>query len=138
MSVPRLSVAPEDVLQSVGPQHKGGTLEKEGEHLHLVRQQMDDIALKGRDLAGYLKLLPGVIDTGNREAPGWQNMLGLSINGLLIDVTGLPNQTVGIPGGQIVINEQQRSLGRTVVNALHVVVTGVADVTIGSATAGVQ
>ena len=44
-------------------------------------QQMEDLALKGRDFAGYLKLLPGVIDTGNREAPGWQNMLGLSING---------------------------------------------------------
>src|SRR5262249_46309709 len=47
----------------------------------IERQQMEDIALKGRDFAGYLKLLPGVIDTGNREAPGWQNMLGLSING---------------------------------------------------------
>jgi Carboxypeptidase regulatory-like domain len=47
----------------------------------IERQTMDDIALKGRDFAGYLKLLPGVIDTGNREAPGWQNMLGLSING---------------------------------------------------------
>ena len=69
---------------------------------------------------------------------GAVSISGLSINGLLIEVTGLPNQTVGIPGGQIVINEQQRSLGRTVVNALHVVVTGVADVTIGSATAGVQ
>jgi carboxypeptidase family protein len=28
----------------------------------IARQQMDDIALKGRDFAGYLKLLPGVID----------------------------------------------------------------------------
>ena len=42
---------------------------------------MEDIALKGRDFAGYLKLLPGVIDTRNREAPGWENMNNLSING---------------------------------------------------------
>ena len=28
-----------------------------------------------------LKLLPGVIDTTNREAPGWGSMGGLSING---------------------------------------------------------
>jgi len=69
---------------------------------------------------------------------GVVSISGLSVNGLLIGVTGLPNQTIGIPGGQIVINEQQRSPGGTVVNALHVVVTGVADVTIGSATAGVQ
>jgi hypothetical protein len=47
----------------------------------IERQQMEDIALKGRDFAGYLKLLPGVIDTRNREAPGWENMNNLSING---------------------------------------------------------
>lgn len=69
---------------------------------------------------------------------GVVSISGLSVNGLRIDVTGLPNQIVGIPGGQIVINQQQQSPGGTVVNALHVVVTGIADVTIGSATAGVQ
>jgi hypothetical protein len=69
---------------------------------------------------------------------GAVSISGLSVNGLLIAVTGLPNQTVGIPGGQIVINEQQPSAGGTVVNALHVVVTGIADVTIGSARAAVQ
>ena len=47
----------------------------------IERQQMEDVALKGRDFAGYLKLLPGVIDTRNREAPGWENMNNLSING---------------------------------------------------------
>jgi len=47
----------------------------------IERQQIDDIAQKGRDFAGYLKLLPGVIDTSAREAPGWGSMGGLSING---------------------------------------------------------
>ena len=47
----------------------------------ITRDNIEDIALKGRDFAGMLKLMPGVIDTGNREAPGWQNMLGLTING---------------------------------------------------------
>jgi len=45
------------------------------------RQKIEDISLKGRDFAGYLKLLPGVVDTSNREAPGWGSMGGLSING---------------------------------------------------------
>lgn len=64
---------------------------------------------------------------------------GLSINGVLIDVTGDPNQTIAIPGGRVVINEQQTSsTGTLVVNALHVIVDGVADVVIGSATAGIQ
>jgi len=47
----------------------------------ITRENLDDIALKGRDFAGMLKLLPGVIDTRNREAPGWENMNNLSING---------------------------------------------------------
>ncbi len=47
----------------------------------ITRQNFEDIALKGRDFAGMLKLLPGVIDTSAREAPGWGSMGGLSING---------------------------------------------------------
>jgi hypothetical protein len=47
----------------------------------ITRENLEDIALKGRDFAGMLKLLPGVIDTRNREAPGWESMNNLSING---------------------------------------------------------
>jgi hypothetical protein len=47
----------------------------------ITRDNIDDIALKGRDFAGLLKILPGVIDTRNREAPGWESMNNLSING---------------------------------------------------------
>ena len=47
----------------------------------ITRDTIEDIALKGRDFAGMLRLLPGVIDTRNREAPGWENMNNLSING---------------------------------------------------------
>ena len=47
----------------------------------ITRDNIEDIALKGRDFAGLLKLLPGVIDTRNREAPGWESMNNLSING---------------------------------------------------------
>src|SRR5262249_57634199 len=56
------------------------TLTAEGQGL-VAREQIDDIAVKGRDFAAYLKLLPGVVDTSAREAPGWGSMGGLSING---------------------------------------------------------
>ena len=63
----------------------------------------------------------------------------LSINGMPVAVTGAPNQTIWVPGGQVVINEQTISpTGTAVVNALHVIVSGVADVVLGSATAGIQ
>jgi len=71
------------------------------------------------------------------SAVGTSNIDGLSINGVPIPVTGDPNQTIGIPGGLVVLNEQQ-SLpdGTLVVNALHALVSGVADVAVASATAG--
>ena len=68
---------------------------------------------------------------------GISSIDNLSIDGVPVPVTGDPNQTVGIPGGVLVINEQQVSGdGTTVVNALHAIVDGVADVVVASATAG--
>jgi len=70
---------------------------------------------------------------------GSSTISNLSINGTPIDVTGAPNQAVWIPGGQVIINEQTvSSTGTAVVNALHVALTGVADVVIASATAGIS
>ena len=69
---------------------------------------------------------------------GVSDIANLSINGAPIPVSGAPNQTIFIPGGRVVINEQQTSLTSTVVNALHVIVWGVADVVIASATAGIH
>jgi hypothetical protein len=69
---------------------------------------------------------------------GSSTISNLSINGTPIYVTGAPNQAVWIPGGQVIINEQSiSSTGTAVVNAIHVTVTGVADVVIASATAGI-
>lgn len=70
-------------------------------------------------------------------ATGASNIDGLSVNGWPIPVTGEPNQTIGIPGGVMVLNEQQTLPdGTIVVNALHAIVSGVADVAVASATAG--
>ena len=66
------------------------------------------------------------------------NIDGLTINGVPITVTGSPNQTITIPGGQVVINERPAGSVGTVVNALHVSVTGIADVIVAAATARVQ
>ncbi len=70
---------------------------------------------------------------------GSSTLSNLSINGTPIDVTGAPNQAIWIPGGQVIINEQTiSSTGTAIVNALHVTITGVADVVIASATAGIS
>ena len=68
---------------------------------------------------------------------GTSNIDNLSINGVPVLVTGDPNQTIEVPGGIMVINEQQISSdGATIVNALHAIISGVADVVVASATAG--
>jgi len=69
---------------------------------------------------------------------GASDIANLSINGVPIPITGAANLTIYIPGGRVVINEQQALPTATVVNALHVVVSGVADVVIASATAGIH
>jgi hypothetical protein len=70
---------------------------------------------------------------------GMSNIGGLLINGMPVVVTGDPNQTIDILGGRVVINEQNSSpTGTIIVNALHVIVNGVADVVIASATAGIS
>jgi len=67
------------------------------------REQIEDIATKGRDFAGYLKLLPGVVDTSAREAPGWNSMGGLSINGrsggFNFSYDGITNKDTGSNSG---------------------------------------
>jgi hypothetical protein len=63
---------------------------------------------------------------------------GLSINGVPVAIDSTPNQMIAIPGGQIVVNQQQKSDAGAVVNALRVTVSGVADVIVASATAAIQ
>ena len=63
---------------------------------------MEDIALKGRDFAGLLKTLPGVIDTSARAAPGWGSMQNLSINGrgsFNFSYDGVTNKDTGSNSG---------------------------------------
>jgi hypothetical protein len=71
-------------------------------------------------------------------AAGTAAIEGLSIAGMPIAVSGEPNQTVAIPNGRVILNEQRISAGGITVNALHVIVDGVADVVVASATAGMQ
>jgi len=48
----------------------------------------------------------------------------LAINGVPVAMTGAPNQTISIPRGQVVINEQTVSASGITVNALHAKVSG--------------
>lgn len=47
----------------------------------ITSREMRELPLKGRDYLATVRLLPGVVDTANRESPGWNNLVGINISG---------------------------------------------------------
>jgi hypothetical protein len=76
------------------------------------------------------------VEAAGAPGSGTSEIDGLTINGVPVAVSGAANQTVPFAGGTLILNEQQIGSSGAVVNALHLIVTGVADVVIASATAG--
>lgn len=63
---------------------------------------------------------------------------GLTIGGVAVPVTGLPNQQVSVPGLSVILNEQTQTANGIVVNALRVrTLDGLTDVALGSSRAGI-
>lgn len=81
-------------------------------------EQTQNVPLKGRDYLGLLKLLPGIIDTQNRNAPGWNNLSSVSVNGgrtgtlnLTLDgVSSLDDRTLPRPVGRCSGRNQSAAL----------------------------
>ena len=47
----------------------------------ITTREMQELPLKGRSYMGTAKFLPGIVDTANRESPGWNDLVGINING---------------------------------------------------------
>ena len=108
--------------------------------LHATSIASDDEVKSEASLAGVSLSIAGTSVTASfvqaRATSGNRGVRAatvddLTINGVPITASGSANQTISIPGGAVVINEQSGS----VVNALHIVINGVADVVIASANA---
>ncbi|HXL33519.1 MAG TPA: choice-of-anchor P family protein [Gemmatimonadales bacterium] len=79
-----------------------------------------------------------VCSDGGATASGNSDITALSVNGQTITISGAPNQRVSLPVGEVIINEQtSNGAGDITVNALHVIVPGVADVIVSSAHADI-
>ena len=75
---------------------------------------------------------------GSPSTTGTSDVLGLTVNGQTITVTGKPNQTETLPGLTVIVNEQRSNgPGDITVNALHIIAPGIADVVISSAHADI-
>ncbi len=121
-----------------------------GESLHAATMAWPDQVASQASIGSLGIDVAGVVVSADLVMASVTSLLGsgtdtaflvenLSVAGVPVEVTGEPNQTIAIPGGQLVLNEQTvSSNGATTVNALHAVVSGVADVVVASATAGIQ
>ena len=79
-----------------------------------------------------------VCGDGGATASGTSDIAALSVNGQTITISGAPNQKVPLLVGEVIINEQTSTgPGDITVNALHVVVPGVANVIVSSAHADI-
>lgn len=91
--------------------------------------------------ADFLEARATAVCTGSgAAASGSSDIATLVVNGQSITVTGAPNQTIALPlnGGEVIINEQNSNgAGDITVNALHVIVSGVADVIVSQAHADI-
>jgi hypothetical protein len=68
----------------------------------ITSAQIEDVGLRGRDFMGTLKVLPGVIDTSARDAPGWGSVGNMSINGQTsfnFSYDGVTNKDTGSNSG---------------------------------------
>jgi len=83
VAVRRVALEIGDVSQTVTVTAEAALVQTQSaERTGLIsEEQIQNIALKGRDYMGLVRLLPGVVDTANREAPGWNNLVGVNING---------------------------------------------------------
>src|SRR6266498_708998 len=83
VAVRKVTLEVGDVNQTVTVTAEAPNVQTESaERAGLISEaQIQGIALKGRDYMGLVRLLPGVVDTANREAPGWNNLVGVNING---------------------------------------------------------
>ncbi len=69
---------------------------------------------------------------------GLSSIEGLTIGGVSISPSGLPNETISLAGLSVILNEQIQSASGIVVNALHVrTPDGLIDVVLASARAGI-
>jgi hypothetical protein len=81
--IPPIALALGEMTQTISVEAEVARLQTQSaERSGLINTaQTQNIPLKGRDYLGLLKLLPGIVDTQNRNAPGWNNLSNVSVNG---------------------------------------------------------
>lgn len=134
-SIPSVGSAGVLHATSVGSRNAAGDVDSVSSEASLSNLGLD---VAGNSISADF-VMSRVMEPASGTGTAASDIEGLVINGVPVSVTGEPNQVVNLlGGGQVILNEQQDTgTGRTVVNALHVIISGVADVAVASASAGI-
>jgi len=94
-----------------------------------------DLAVAGNSFSAAFVMARALAPVGGASV-ATSEIDGLLINGVPVSVTGQPNQTLPLLGGRVIINEQVPTSTGTTVNAIHVIIDGLVDLVLASASAG--
>src|SRR5690242_7046964 len=83
VTLPPIALQVGDVSETISVSGETAAVQTESSERSglITSRQMQELPLKGRSYMGTAKLLPGIIDTANRESPGWNDLVGINING---------------------------------------------------------
>ncbi len=97
------------------------------------------VLLAGSPAGITAALVRSQVDVTDAGASGYSQIDGLTFAGAPVAVTGLPNQTVALPGvATLVINEQVPTASGLVVNALHLILATGGEVILSGATSSIS
>jgi len=104
VSLPPITLEVGGVTETISVQAEAAKIQTQsGERSAVISaDQIEDVGLRGRDFMGTLKVLPGVVDTSARDAPGWGSVGGMTINGQTnfnFSYDGVTNKDTGSNSG---------------------------------------
>ena len=92
-----------------------------------------NLVAEGYTISASFLMARGKATCGSASSvSGQSHIADLVINGQHITITGEPNQTIQLPLGTVVINEQSGDSNNINVTALHIVITNVVEVAVAS------
>lgn len=97
------------------------------------------VLLPGQAAQVTASLVRAQVDVTDVGARGYSQVDGLTFGGAPVQVSGLPNQVVALPGvATLVVNEQTATLGGLVVNALHLILATGGEVILSGAASSIS
>ncbi|MBI4638170.1 MAG: hypothetical protein HY727_17680 [Candidatus Rokubacteria bacterium] len=110
-----------------------------GDQVNSLTSLANVVVLPGQAAEITASFVQAQADATDVGPSGGSQIDGLTFGGVPVQVTGLPNQTISLPGvATLVINEQTTTLQGIVVNALHLILSAGGEIVVSSASSSIS